>query len=498
MSHFYLNLFRLVAFLPVAAMTAQPQQTTDICKLIDSLLPGRISYPDTAIYRQSLSSYYTGQERDLKPGCIFRPTRTSEVSQFVKLITADGKHGRPTPQFAIRGGGHSLFSGAANIDGGVTVDMRSMKSVVLSPDHKVASVGGGAVFSDVYPQVVPYNLTVMGGRIPGIAVGGFTTGGGVNFLSRRYGWSCDNIYAYEVVLASGEIIYATASSHSDLWLALKGGSNNFGIITRFDLATFPMGQMWGGVIQFNYTKTVLAAQAKAFSAFMDPKNFDDAADMGIILGFQNKSYTIGNSLFYVEPIADPPTFQPFTSIPSLSPNSLALNNVADTVTQFGRFLPDDVARATEFVYSFKNSDAALYTDLIQTWEDSTRTLADIEGLQVQFLIQPQPTTNGTNSFGLTPGQTDVAMSVITAAYANAADDGTVQRYLKAITKKHENILRNKGLYLPFKYLNYADLSQDPIGSYGQHNKARLQAVSKKYDPNGLFQTGVPGGFKLFQ
>lgn len=168
--------------------------------------------------------------------------------------------------------------------------------------------------------------------------------GGVNFLSRKYGWSCDNIFGYEVVLASGEIIYATASSHSDLWLALKGGSNNFGIITRFDLATFPMGQMWGGVIQFNYTKTVLEAQAKAFSAFMDPRNFDDAADMGIILGFQNKSYSIGNSLFYVEPIADPPTFQPFTSIPSLSPNSLALNNVADTVTQFGRFLPDDVSR----------------------------------------------------------------------------------------------------------------------------------------------------------
>lgn len=90
------------------------------------------------------------------------------------------------------------------------------------------------------------------------------------------------------------------------------------------------------------------------------------------------------------------------------------------------------------------------------------------------------------------------MSVITAAYANAADDGVVQKYLKAITKKHENILRSKGLYLPFKYLNYADLSQDPIGSYGPPNEARLQAVSKKYDPNGLFQTGVPGGFKLFK
>ena len=89
------------------------------------------------------------------------------------------------------------------------------------------------------------------------------------------------------------------------------------------------------------------------------------------------------------------------------------------------------------------------------------------------------------------------MSVITAVYANAADDAIVQKNLQAIVSKHENILHSKGLYIPYKYLNYADKSQDPFGSYGPQMKARLQAVSKKYDPNGLFQTSVPGGFKLF-
>ena len=166
----------------------------------------------------------------------------------------------------------------------------------------------------------------------------------MNFLSRRHGFACDNIYGYEIVLASGEVVYATASSHPDLWLALKGGSNNFGIVTRFDVATFPLGLMWGGVIEFNYTESALKAEAKAFSDFMNPKNFDDAADMGIILGFQNGSYAVGNSLFYVEPIANPPVFQPFTSIASPIANTLALNDVGNTVVQFGRFLPDDIAR----------------------------------------------------------------------------------------------------------------------------------------------------------
>lgn len=161
----------------------------------------------------------------------------------------------------------------------------------------------------------------------------------MNFLNQRHGWACDNIYGYEVVLASGEIVYATASSHKDLWLALKGGSNNFGIVTRFDVATFPQGLMWGGVIRFNYTKSNLEAQAKAFRNFMDPKNFDSAADMGIILSYTNKTFGIGNSLFYVDPVANPPVYEAFTSIPSLKPNTLALTNVSNMVVQFGKNLP---------------------------------------------------------------------------------------------------------------------------------------------------------------
>ncbi len=90
------------------------------------------------------------------------------------------------------------------------------------------------------------------------------------------------------------------------------------------------------------------------------------------------------------------------------------------------------------------------------------------------------------------------MSVVTASFTNKADDDTVQRGMQAIVDQHEDILRRKGLYIPYRYLNYADKSQDPIGSYGQAIKARLQAVSRKYDPHGLFQTGVPGGFKLFK
>lgn len=158
----------LAAALPAAASAAH-----DSYKLVESEVPGRISYPGTTTYNSSISSYYGDQERALSPGCIFRPTTASEVSQFVKLMASDERESK----FAVRGGGHTFWTGAANIGPGITVDMRLMNQVELSEDEKIARIGGGAVWDHAYPQLVPHNLTVMGGRIPGIGVGGFATGG---------------------------------------------------------------------------------------------------------------------------------------------------------------------------------------------------------------------------------------------------------------------------------------------------------------------------------
>lgn len=343
-------LYALAAALPAVASVAQT------CKLLDAKIPGSVFYPASTTYNSSLSSYYSGQERELSPGCIFRPTSTAEVSEFVKLVTSSkGTH------FAVRGGGHTIWTGAANVDGGITVDMRLMNSVVLSKDQKIAHLGAGAVFSDIYPQLVPYNLTVMGGRVPGIGAGGFVTGGkyfackfiglqdanllpgGITFLSRRHGFSCDNVYGYEIVLASGKVVYATESSYPDLWLALKGGSNNFGIITRFDMAAFPLKKMWYSDLSYNYTDSVLLAQANAFTNFMHPANYDSAAMMGLFLYYTNTGFGVGDAMWYIEEVANPPVYNAFTEIPNLGGVSELLT-VDKVVEAFGENLPATTGR----------------------------------------------------------------------------------------------------------------------------------------------------------
>ena len=147
------------------------------------------------------------------------------------------------------------------------------------------------------------------------------------------------------MLASGEVVYATAGSSSDLWLALKGGSNNFGILTRVDVPTFEVGEVWGGIVHFNYTPEVIKAEAAAFSNFMSPDAFDDAADMAMAFVFRSPAtYFAGNPIYYVKPVVNPSIFQPFTSIPENTYNTLRITNISDLVFEQAGGLPANQSR----------------------------------------------------------------------------------------------------------------------------------------------------------
>ena len=186
MSPLPLNLMRLLGLMSLVgivsslglttASSTDNAKTTAMCNRIASRLPGRISYPNDSVYDTSLSTYYSAQERTLKPGCVFTPTSTADVSRFIKLMTAGSF--ASIPQFAIRSGGHKYFAGAANVAGGITVDMRGIHDVSFNADFSVISIGGGAIWSsDVYQDLVARNLTAAGARLPGIGIGGFVTGG---------------------------------------------------------------------------------------------------------------------------------------------------------------------------------------------------------------------------------------------------------------------------------------------------------------------------------
>lgn len=136
--------------------------------------------------------------------------------------------------------------------------------------------------------------------------------------------------------------------------------------------------------------------------------------------------------------------------------------------------------------------------MFQIWEKRITALANVKGVFIEFLLQPQPVTNGTNMFGLTPGKTDDVLIDMTAAYDNESDDALVESVINDIVKKQKAFLKSRGYLLDFIYLNYADISQNVLSTWGNKSLAKLRAASKKYDPKGVFQKKSPGGYKLFK
>ena len=129
---------------------------------------------------------------------------------------------------------------------------------------------------------------------------------------------------------------------------------------------------------------------------------------------------------------------------------------------------------------------------MQIFQDQITKISAVDGLQIQYLLQPMPVTNGTNVMGLAANDKSLAMWVLTGLWNKATDDAAVNEALQSIVDQSEALLRQQGLSIPFKYLNYADVTQNPISTYGKDNIARLWAASKKYDPKGLWQKRVPG------
>jgi hypothetical protein len=139
-----------------------------------------VSYPISLTSTNPRGAYWSEQEEQVTPSCIFSPSSTEDVSGAVAILDAisqlSGGVGTACP-FAIRSGGHTPWAGAANIDGGVTIDLSAINQVTVAADQAITSIGPGARWVDVYLKLDALGLAVPGGRVSEVGVGGMVTGG---------------------------------------------------------------------------------------------------------------------------------------------------------------------------------------------------------------------------------------------------------------------------------------------------------------------------------
>lgn len=232
-------------------------------------LPGKVTtVTDTAAYRSIQSGYYTTFNSDLNPACFVLPARAEDVASIIKIAK------RLQCPFAVKGGGHTFFSGANSIQDGISVDLQALNQVTPNGDG-TASIGPGNRWGRVYEILDPLGMTVMGGRVANVGVGGLLVSGGLSFLHPSQGMGCDNIRGYQVVNADGKILEVNQKTHADLFWALRGGGNNFGVVTRFDVETVNHNNFWGGGI--NYQISQLKPLMEAYNRLAQPETQDPKA-----------------------------------------------------------------------------------------------------------------------------------------------------------------------------------------------------------------------------
>jgi FAD/FMN-containing dehydrogenase len=147
---------------------------------------------------------------------------------------------------AVRGGGHSA-PGFGTCDGGMVIDLSPMRTVYVDPATATARADGGATWGDFNHATHSFGLATTGGIVSTTGVAGLTLGGGIGYLSRRYGLSIDNLRSAQVVTADGQVVTASKEENAELFWALRGGGGNFGVVTSFEFQLHPVDDIYAGI-----------------------------------------------------------------------------------------------------------------------------------------------------------------------------------------------------------------------------------------------------------
>jgi FAD/FMN-containing dehydrogenase len=190
---------------------------------------------------------------DKHPAAIVRCRDTADVIACVRFAREHGV------EIAVRGGGHSA-GGLGVADDALVIDLSQMRSTTVDPENHTVRADPGCTWGDVDHATVAFGMATPSGFIASTGVAGLALGGGIGYLSRRFGLTVDNLLSADVVLADGTFVTTSEHSHPDLFWALRGGGGNFGVVTSFEFRLHPVGpQVIAGLIvhPFSAAKDVL-------------------------------------------------------------------------------------------------------------------------------------------------------------------------------------------------------------------------------------------------
>ncbi|RCW40458.1 FAD/FMN-containing dehydrogenase [Halopolyspora algeriensis] len=382
---------------------------------------------------------------------------------------------------AVRGGGHSV-PGFGTCDEGVVIDLSGMRGVRVDPGNRTARVEGGATWGDVNAATHAFGLATTGGIISTTGVGGLTLGGGIGYLARGLGLSCDNLLSADVVTADGKLLVAGERENADLFWALRGGGGNFGVVTSFEFQLAPVGDIYGGPIFYDLD------QADTVLRFYRDFIANAPEELGAFPAFQ-----IAPPLPFI-----PPNRHGDTLIAIVACWAGPLEEGPRAVQPLRDVAPVVAEHVGPMPYPQLNSafDALVPPGLQHYWKANFVTELDDEAIEAHLRYGPKvPAVNSTMHIypingachRVSPKATAFAYrdanfaTVIAGMWPDPADNEANISWVRdyyAATAPHSQ----EGGYINFM----AGDDQDRIKSNYRENYERLVEVKRTYDPDNLF------------
>jgi FAD/FMN-containing dehydrogenase len=213
--------------------------------LTELKIKGRIVYPSDSDWDTAHEAFNT--RVDQRPEAMVFPADEADVLTIVNYARDNGL--RIAPQATAHNAGP-----LGELDGTIVVQTSDMQAVSIDPAAHRVRVGSGVKWEKVAPQLSDYGLAGLHGSSPDVGIAGYSLGGGIGWLARKYGMQTNSVTAIELVTADGQFIRATAQNHPDLFWALRGGGGNFGVVTAIEFAVYPVEELYSGALFFPFER----------------------------------------------------------------------------------------------------------------------------------------------------------------------------------------------------------------------------------------------------
>jgi FAD/FMN-containing dehydrogenase len=220
--------------------------TEETVEALRQRLRGALLSPEDAGFEEATRLWNGMIEKT--PALVVQPTGTADI------VAALGFARDHDLSLSVRGGGHNI-AGTALADGGLTIDMSRLRGIFVDPEARTAMVQAGCLLGDVDRETQLHGLATPLGFISEVGVAGLTLGGGLGYLTRRFGWTVDNLLEVEIVSADGRVRRASRDENADLFWAIRGAGANLGVVTSFTFRLHEVGPtVYGGLIAWPFER----------------------------------------------------------------------------------------------------------------------------------------------------------------------------------------------------------------------------------------------------